>query len=281
MKKAMNELKDRAEQRLKAEGHVPQRLYDELDDIEHTGGAPRLLRLSNLVNHLRTEGIVVGPGFGYATCSLLCYGLGLTDVNPVTWNLPFERFIRSFHPGTCFWIETSEDGYEKTVAYLNSTCDQPIRINPTNRLIVEGTSSDDGKSSGWRIGLAKRGSHAFGRMTPGMEALINTFRPCRLSDYVLLEALYRPSMMRLLPEVIRRKQSYAIFRTGLKAVDRLLEETYGLVVYQEQAIQIEQVLEGMVANDEVLAVRRMIDVPWKELFLKGHAVGRVMENFGD
>ncbi|HKL93577.1 MAG TPA: hypothetical protein VJ871_09910 [Bacteroidales bacterium] len=47
-------------------------------------------------------------------------------------NLPFERFTHSFHPGKCFWIETSEDGYEKTVAYLKRTCDQPIRINPNN-----------------------------------------------------------------------------------------------------------------------------------------------------
>lgn len=35
-----------------------------MNDIQHTDGAPRLLLLSNLVNYLRTEGVVVGPGFG-------------------------------------------------------------------------------------------------------------------------------------------------------------------------------------------------------------------------
>ncbi len=69
------------------------RLDYELDVIEKTGFADYFLIVQDLVNWAKNHGIVVGPGRGSAAGSLVSFVLGITDVDPIKYNLLFERFL--------------------------------------------------------------------------------------------------------------------------------------------------------------------------------------------
>ena len=76
----------------KTEGYID-RLEEELEVISNKSFAPYFLVVRNMINWAKKQGIVVGPGRGSAAGSLLCYALGITDVDPIEHGLLFFRFI--------------------------------------------------------------------------------------------------------------------------------------------------------------------------------------------
>jgi len=69
------------------------RLDEELEIIKDKKFAPYFLVVRNMINWAKKEGILVGPGRGSAAGSLLCYALGITDIDPIIHGLLFFRFI--------------------------------------------------------------------------------------------------------------------------------------------------------------------------------------------
>lgn len=69
------------------------RLDLELDVITSMKFSGYFLIVADFVNHAKRSGIYVGPGRGSAAGSLVCYALGITNVNPLEYNLLFERFL--------------------------------------------------------------------------------------------------------------------------------------------------------------------------------------------
>jgi len=76
-----------------ADAKVIERLEYELKIIEKTGFADYFLIVQDFVNWAKERGIVVGPGRGSAAGSLVSYVLGITDINPLKYDLIFERFL--------------------------------------------------------------------------------------------------------------------------------------------------------------------------------------------
>ena len=72
---------------------VRDRLGYELGVIENTGYAGYLLIVWDFIVAARERGIPVGPGRGSAAGSIICYALGITDVDPLGFDLLFERFL--------------------------------------------------------------------------------------------------------------------------------------------------------------------------------------------
>ena len=70
-----------------------QRLDEELSVIRDKKFAPYFLVVRNMINWAKKEGIMVGPGRGSSAGSLLCYLLGITEIDPIEHNLLFFRFI--------------------------------------------------------------------------------------------------------------------------------------------------------------------------------------------
>jgi len=70
-----------------------ERLDYELSIIEKTGFASYLLIVQDFVNWAKEQNIVVGPGRGSAAGSLVAYLLNITDVDPIKYDLLFERFL--------------------------------------------------------------------------------------------------------------------------------------------------------------------------------------------
>src|SRR5690349_8188969 len=72
---------------------VAERVDYELGVIAHTGYAGYFLIVYDIVKAAKDRGIPVGPGRGSAAGSLVAYALGITDINPLTFDLLFERFL--------------------------------------------------------------------------------------------------------------------------------------------------------------------------------------------
>jgi len=95
-------LTQRAEQQL-AEKEGPltdvmkQRLAYELEIIDQKGFCPYFLIVSDFINWARSNGIVTTTR-GSAAGSLVSYGIGISSINPLTYELPFERFLNPERP---------------------------------------------------------------------------------------------------------------------------------------------------------------------------------------
>ena len=70
-----------------------QRLIEELEIIKSKNFASYFLVVADMVNWAKENNILVGPGRGSAAGSLVCYALGITDVDPIEYDLLFFRFI--------------------------------------------------------------------------------------------------------------------------------------------------------------------------------------------
>lgn len=69
------------------------RLKEELDMIIRTGFAGYFLVVADFIGYAKTKGIPVGPGRGSGAGSLVAYATKITDIDPLKFNLLFERFI--------------------------------------------------------------------------------------------------------------------------------------------------------------------------------------------
>ncbi|MCR4275262.1 MAG: DNA polymerase III subunit alpha [Candidatus Wolfebacteria bacterium] len=72
---------------------IKNRFEYELGVIENMGFADYFLIVSDFVNWAKAHGIMVGPGRGSAAGSIISYILGITDVDPLKYDLLFERFL--------------------------------------------------------------------------------------------------------------------------------------------------------------------------------------------
>jgi DNA polymerase-3 subunit alpha len=70
-----------------------ERVEEELSVIASKNFASYFLVIADMINWAKTNDIRVGPGRGSAAGSLVCYSLGITDVDPIKYDLLFFRFI--------------------------------------------------------------------------------------------------------------------------------------------------------------------------------------------
>ena len=69
------------------------RLSYELNIINNMGFANYFLVVYDFIRYAKKKGILVGPGRGSAAGSLVAYSLGITEIDPLKYNLLFERFL--------------------------------------------------------------------------------------------------------------------------------------------------------------------------------------------
>jgi len=78
----------------------------------------------------------------------------------------------------------------------------------------------------------------------GMQAMLKDAKPSRLEDLIVLNALFRPGPMALIPSFVARKHGREPVIYPHPLVEGVLAETYGIMVYQEQVMQTAQILGG-------------------------------------
>jgi DNA polymerase III subunit alpha len=373
-------------------GEIPpdyaERLEGELEVIKSMGFAGYFLIVADYIQYAKAHDIPVGPGRGSAAGSLAAYGLGITDIDPIRWNLLFERFLNperksmpdidvdfcqsrrdevidyvknKYGPEYVCQITTFGNMKAKAVirdvgrvlgmSYgdvdriaklipndLNMTLEEAIKVEPKLRALMdtdpmvtrlmaiakalEGLSRHASVHAGGvvisdsrpltdhvpvymdkkgmlisqydmkrveQVGLIKldmlglktltviqktvqilkaRGveidiarlplddkatyelisngdtSSVFQLESSGMKSMLRSLRPERFEDIIAAVALYRPGPMDLIPDYVARKHGNQKIEYPHPLVEGILKETYGIIVYQEQVMQIAQKMGG-------------------------------------
>lgn len=80
--------------------------------------------------------------------------------------------------------------------------------------------------------------------SPGMRRVLKEMKPSTFADIVSIVALYRPGPMEFIPQYIRSKHGIAEVTYPHPDLKPILEDTYGIIVYQEQIMQIASSMAG-------------------------------------
>jgi DNA polymerase-3 subunit alpha len=378
-----------AAKRTEAAPSYRERLEFEARTIIQMGFAGYFLIVADFINWAKTHGVPVGPGRGSGAGSLVAYSLGITDLDPLRYDLLFERFLnpeRVSMPD--FDIDFCQDGRDRVIEYVKAkygaqsvsqivtfgtmaakavvrdvgrvlsmpygevdriaklipfelgiTLEKALLVEPQLKLLIkeqeevaelmalaqslEGLARNVGMHAGGvliapgkltdftplysaegggamvsqfdkddveKAGLVKfdflglttltildwavRYVHQLGQPdfrledipfddkatfqlltrgqattvfqleSRGMKDLLKKLKPDRFEDVIALVALYRPGPMDLIPDFIERKHGRQKVVYPDPRLEPILGPTYGIMVYQEQVMQIAQVLGG-------------------------------------
>ncbi len=91
----------------------------------------------------------------------------------------------------------------------------------------------------------------------GMRESLKRLKPDRFEDIIAMVALYRPGPMDNIPTYINRKHGDEPIEYPHPMIEPILKETYGVIIYQEQVIQIAQVMGGYSLGQADLLRRAM------------------------
>lgn len=91
----------------------------------------------------------------------------------------------------------------------------------------------------------------------GMQGLLRDAQPDRFEDIIALVALFRPGPIDLIPSFCARKQGRELISYPDERVAEILSETYGIMVYQEQVMQMAQIIGGYSLGNADLLRRAM------------------------
>jgi DNA polymerase-3 subunit alpha len=380
------------------------RLAFEIKTIGQMGYAGYFLIVADFINWAKSNGVPVGPGRGSGAGSLVAYSLGITDLDPLRYDLLFERFLnpeRVSMPD--FDIDFCQDGRDRVIDYVRNKygeasvsqiatfgtmaaravlrdtgrvldlgynfCDQIAKLVPVQPgknitlqeareiepllaqrerneeevrdllelaeklegltrnvgmhaggvliapgkltdfcplYAAEGTANvisqldkDDVEAVGlvkfdflglttltvldwaeryvrelgekdfslervplddkptYQVVAAANTTAVFQLESRGMRDMIKRARPDRFEDIIALVALYRPGPMDLIPDFIRRKHGEERVEYLDPRLEPILSPTYGIMVYQEQVMQIAQVIGGYTLGGADLLRRAM------------------------
>ena len=148
-------------------------------------------------------------------------------------------------------------------------------INKTNNKIdISKINLEDKKvfellSTGETTGL-------FQLESTGMREAIKQMKPNKFDDIIALVALYRPGPMSNIPVYNDCKNGLKIPEYIHPSLKKILEPTYGIIIYQEQVMQIAQTLAGFSAGEADI-LRRAMGKKKKELNLKNKKRDLLME----
>jgi DNA polymerase-3 subunit alpha len=98
----------------------------------------------------------------------------------------------------------------------------------------------------------------------GMREALRGLRPERLEDIIAMVSLYRPGPMDLIPDFINRKHGRAKITYEHPAMEKITRETYGIMIYQEQIMQIAVEMAGFTMG-EADTLRRAMGKKDREL----------------
>jgi DNA polymerase-3 subunit alpha len=129
-----------------------------------------------------------------------------------------------------------------TLTILDWTLRYIRQLDPASTLTLEGMPLDD--AAAYRIFSSANTSAVFQFESRGMRDLLKRAKPDRFGDIVALVSLYRPGPMELIPSFCERKHGRERVIYPDPRVEPILAETYGIMVYQEQVMQMAQIIGG-------------------------------------
>jgi DNA polymerase III subunit alpha len=135
----------------RCEGEIEQRLNYELRIINEMGFTNYFLVVWDFVRFAKEQGILVGPGRGSAAGSIVTYALGITALDPLKYNLLFERFLnpsRISMPDID--IDFADDRRDEVIEYVVQKYgdDRVAQITTFGTMAAKGSVRDVGRAMG-------------------------------------------------------------------------------------------------------------------------------------
>lgn len=260
---------------------IAERLNFELSVFERCDAVDYMLMCADVVEAISNAGGYIGPGRGCCVASAVCYSIGVSNVDPIKYELLFERFMRPeriMSPSVCIdtdylgdrvareLLETKygavlEPDKRKEIAWPNNYrvgeygwigvtgTPEVERIKETLSLINEnregGFGFDDLADDDWRtLKLFWKGETDGIPYfdSPNMKRVLMKALGPRFRDLVALFALSKPGLADY-----REKYLSARLQGGRYAhplLKNVLAETYGVLIYQEQLMLVARLLAG-------------------------------------
>lgn len=136
---------------------------------------------------------------------------------------------------------------QKALEYIKQTCGQeydilkiPLDDEPTFQMLAKGDATG-----------------VFQLESTGMKDVLRKMKPNRFEDIIALVALYRPGPMDNIPRYIATKAGKEEADYLHPKLQPMLEETYGIMIYQEQVMEAAQLLAGYTLGNADLLRRAM------------------------
>ncbi len=138
---------------------LAERLDYELRVIDQMGFAGYFLIVADFITYAKQIGVVVGPGRGSSAGALTCYALGITDIDPIRFDLYFERFLnpeRITMPDID--IDFQDEGRGKVIEYVKHKygAESVTQIITFGRLKARAVVRDVGRVMGVSYGEVDR-----------------------------------------------------------------------------------------------------------------------------
>ncbi len=125
---------------------------------------------------------------------------------------------------------------------LIDNCVKMIEAQTGVRVDPGGIPTDDPRT--YALFTAGKTSGLFQFESDGMRDILRRFKPDRLEHLTALNALYRPGPMQMIDDFIKRRHGQTKVTYEAPQLEPILSGTYGIMVYQEQVMQIASALAG-------------------------------------
>ena len=190
------------------------------------------LKLEGLNRHASTHaaGVVIGDRPLYEICGL--YSDKVNEMPAVGYSMKYAE--------AAGLVKFDFLGL-KTLTTISSTIDL-VKQNRNIDIDITQIKLDDKKAfemlaQGDSIGV-------FQIESSGMRSVLRQMKADKIEDIIALISLYRPGPMDNIPTYIRRKHGQEKISYPHPLLEQVLKETYGVIVYQEQVMEIAKILAG-------------------------------------
>jgi DNA polymerase-3 subunit alpha len=200
-------------------------LYDKNDDVREL--LDIAMRLEGLKRHASTHaaGVVISP-------------VPLTEYTPLYKNPSDDNIMTQFDMGSVEGIGLLKFDFLglKTLTVIKKTLDH---IKESGKdLSIKDLPLDDKKT--YQLLCSGRTTGIFQLESAGMRDILVKMSPSRFEDLIALVALYRPGPIGsgMIDDFIKRKKGKIPVKYELSQLKEILDETYGVILYQEQVMRI-------------------------------------------
>ncbi len=196
----------------------------------------------------------------YRHASTHAAGVVIAD-RPLIELVPLYRDPRAQLPATQFSMKWAEAAGLVKFDFLGL---KTLTVIETARKLIarKGTAIDPAKfplDDAASYALLQRGDTVgvFQLEGQGMRDALRKLKPDRFEDIIAIVALYRPGPMDNIDSYVNRKHGRETIESLHPMIEPILKETYGVIIYQEQVMQIAQVLSGFSLGEADLLRRAM------------------------
>ncbi len=158
-----------------------------------------------------------------------------------------------------------------------------IEQNRSAKIDIDNLALDDAET--YKLFARADTTAIFQFESHGMRDILRRYQPARIEDLTALNALYRPGPIQggMIDDFINRKQGKTKVSYELPQLKDILEETYGVILYQEQVMQIANLLASFSLGEADILRRAMGKKKKEEMaaqrakFMTGCAANKIPE----